>query len=343
MSTNHDAEKNNALLAPGAIPQNDNAVLHRTSPLALAAVLAAGGMFIGASYLFQPQGASAGMSEEESGSDAFAHLPEKRALQAIIRDFRGADEANGHADFQSFSGDTTVGLVEPMLDADGRPVAADLRGQKIVTNYTDADGRPINPALYDATFGDTIGVLETGPSSNGLTSAVSFSQWYRDIPGINASTQVDLVLTREPGTDRYVFDSDIDTPYAARGGFFPIDGALYGDYHQLRDGEAHNYHFTTHIATEFTHTPADEQVFSFTGDDDVWVFVDGRLVLDLGGLHSKREQTVDISRLDWLVAGENYRLDIFHAERRFRDSNFRIETTLRLRKSDLPPSSGLHD
>lgn len=282
---------------------------------------------------------SAGLATATGTSDPFANLPSTLSIDAVIRDFKPTAATGGHPDFEAFTGSTTVGLVKDTLGNEGKPEMLSLRGKTISTEFRDSSARPINPAMVDTTRGDRAGVLVNGPTSNGFNSEARFNQWYRDVAGVNVSKTVPLTLNRVANTNRYVFDSAVDQPYAARGGFFPIDGELYGNYNNT----GHNFHFTTEIATEFEYQRGVGQVFKFTGDDDVWVFIDNKLVIDLGGLHSKKEQYLDLDRLSWLVSGQPYRLKIFHAERRTTQSNFRMETTLRLRSVEAPATTGQYD
>lgn len=290
-------------------------------------------------------GASA-MAQQATGggsSDNFGYLPNTLSLDATIRDFKAKGTAGGHNDFQAYSGTTTVGLVQTQLDQDGKPVAASLRGQRIDTEFRDRNGKNIMPSSFNQALGDVRGSLSAGPTSNGLTSANEFAQWFRDVPGVNVSKVVPLTLNRVPNTNRYVFDSATDEPYKSRGGFFPINGELYGNSGTNSAGLTGNFHFTTEVSTEFVYERGQNQAFTFTGDDDVWVFIDGKLVIDLGGLHSKKEQTLNLDRLTWLENGRLYSLKVFHAERRTNQSNFRIETTLKLRSVEPPATSGAFD
>lgn len=276
-------------------------------------------------------------------ADQYAHLPSTLELSATIRDFKAKGQAGGHNDFQAYSGSTTVGLVSDTLGSDGKPVPISLRGMKISTEYKNKNNKNINPALFDAALGDRAGSLVTGDTGNGIFSYDSFNQWYRDVPGVNVSKNINLTMKRVANTNRYVFDSAVDEPYKSLGGFFPINGDLYGNYANNPSGVPSNYHFTTEVETEFVFEKGKGQVFTFTGDDDVWVFVAGKLVIDLGGLHSKKEQTIDLDRLSWLNDGQVYQLKVFHAERRTTESNFRIETTIKLRNVSPPVSTGLYD
>ncbi len=267
--------------------------------------------------------------------------PDTLVLDCTIRDFRPYANCapGGHPDFETFGGTTTVGLVSDYLGDNGKPMSSgNLRGFKIKKEFKDSSGRNINPSSYDPDKGDVAGQIVAGGGGNGLTSSEAFDQWYTDVPGINLSKNITLTLHRVEGTDRFVFDSAVDTEHQSGGWFLPINGELLGNFRDDR-----NYHFTTEINTQFTFHAQTGQVFKFTGDDDVWVFIDGRLVVDLGGLHPKREQFLDLDRLDWLDDGRTYSLDIFHAERRYRGSNFRIETTLQLRSVELPPVSAIYD
>jgi fibro-slime domain-containing protein len=145
------------------------------------------------------------------------------------------------------------------------------------------------------------------------TGPANFNQWYRDA-GVNLAFQVQLPVMRN-GAGDLIFDSDA---------FFPIDGRGFGN-----QGRANNFHFTTIIRSSFTYRGGER--FDFRGDDDVWIFVNRRLALDLGGLHPAVMGSIDFdreaSRLG-LTRGQTYRFDVFHAERRTTESNFRMQTSI---------------
>jgi len=281
--------------------------------------------------------------EGAEGSDsAYDNLPASKTLTGVVRDFQERSEDGGHPDFEKKPDagfGHYFGIVADQLDSDGKPVF-NSAGFKKSGDWLDESGRKMMPPReYIASrAGDSAGSMSNA-SGGAVTSGDSVAQWFRDVPGVNMSAPLSLTLQRESGTNIYVFDDKEDPAYSEMGGFFPINGALYGN----SDGESKNYHFTFELATEFIYDEGAGQVFTFTGDDDVWVFIDGKLVIDLGGVHSAVSQTIELDRLEWLQDGGTYSLHFFFAERHRTQSNFRIETTLNLRNAELPTVSAMYD
>ncbi len=260
-------------------------------------------------------------------------------LTGVVRDFRERSVEGGHPDFEQRPDGgfgQYIGNVDPYLGADGRPSFTG-GGHKVSRQWRDEQNRPICYLLYDGFLGDIEG--ERGsPDDGGIESAESFSTWYRDLPGVNISAPQTITLHRQvDGT--YMFDDKFDPAYTSLGGFFPIDDKHFGNSQGAPD---HNFHFTYELHGRFVYDENAEQFFRLVGDDDIWVFIDGRLVIDLGGVHSASEQYVDVNRLG-MMDGATYQLDFFFAERHRTQSNFRITTNLPLVSMELPTFSEMHD
>ena len=167
---------------------------------------------------------------------------------------------------------------------------------------------------------DGVPVYQGGTGTRTTSGPANFDRWYRDVPGVNERTEIDLPLTTEERSGFFVY---ADTA------FFPIDGKLLGN-----EGRMHNYHFTLEAHSEFDYVGGER--FSFTGDDDVWVFLNRRLAIDLGGVHESESANVDLDAAAEdlrIVRGNRYDIDLFFAERHTVGSNFTLRSSLALRSS----------
>ncbi|MBX7193091.1 MAG: DUF4215 domain-containing protein, partial [Sandaracinaceae bacterium] len=231
-----------------------------------------------------------------------APLPDRLVLPVVYRDFRGVTQSGSptHPDFDARG---------------GAGITFSMTGTRL-----DGEGRP--------TFSGTV------VGGSGALSADSFRDWYRD-SGRDVPVLGTLTLDRLAGTDSYQYDASAFFPLDGRGWTEP--GAIGESYPDALPA-VHNYSFTTEIHTWFVY--GGDEHLEFRGDDDVWVFVDGQLCLDVGGLHGPESGVMDFATPSLagdarqvaivdacrarLSVGHVYELVVFHAERRCCGSNFRL-------------------
>jgi fibro-slime domain-containing protein len=206
-------------------------------------------------------------------------------------------------------------------------VFRDFRGWEDASGprHSDFQGVPMvgDKGLVDPQLGsDQKPIYAHGSTaSKTVANADSFSQWYRDTEGVNQRVEATLPLTSSAtDTSLKIYDS---------ANFFPLDGKGWGN-----QGQTHNFSFTTEIHTVFAYKGGES--FTFKGDDDVFVYLDNKLVIDLGGVHNVLTGTVKMDD-QGLTKDQTYALDIFHAERHTSKSNFRMETRFECLTSIIIP------
>jgi len=214
-------------------------------------------------------------------------------------------------------GEAPVDPLDPKLEGCGTTILAVIRDFK-------ADGKNFEGG--EDVFYDDHGVVlptlgaDRKPvfAGTGRTLTIKdpaqFADWYRTVDGVNKAYKLELWFAPNAGVSSFQSTS-----------FFPLDHIATAD----KGNAEHNYYFTTEIHTSFKYQGGES--FKFTGDDDVWVFINNKLAIDLGGVHPAENAAIDIDARAvelGLEKGKVYNFDMFQNERHRFDSNFRADTNL---------------
>jgi fibro-slime domain-containing protein len=256
-----------------------------------------------------PAAANGGSARQSSGSNSTAALFDESdigpsaecdgVIPVVYRDFKET-----HPDFEmAFRGDVVRRqLIGEQLGAGAKPTFRSSVGCQANLN---------TPTACNTNSVDQSKIV--------ITSAETFSQWYRTTSGVNIEIPSTLELVETPpASGVYKFNSTA---------FFPI-GNDQG-FGVSPPGRDKNFLFTTEIHTSFAYVKG--QRFSFRGDDDLWIFINGHLALDLGSMHGAESGTIDFDAQAaslGISPGNAYAMDIFHAERHTDQSNFSLETNI---------------
>lgn len=255
-----------------------------------------------------------------------------RQLAVTLYDWYDGSETSGtyyHAD-----GDTAVNTDFGKHNVNGKCNGL-ITG--LVTNQLGANGLPVR---NDVNF----------PSMCSVANYIN--RWFipdtlvvrNNVTYTNATCR-DITLVLEDSTGMWLgqMDDEGSTGDKNLGGAFLLDDFKYLDaagtvsnphYDYLNgSGGYHNFGFTMKVHAEFTYVEG--QYFEFYGDDDVWVYIDSSLVVDIGGVHSREAASVDLDTIGRttgkkLVPGNMYSFDMFYAERQQDASNFRMRTSMDL-------------
>jgi fibro-slime domain-containing protein len=192
-----------------------------------------------------------------------------------------------------------------------------------------------DPGMVQALLGSDGTPVYAGPAQGTPTTTgpTNFQTWFHDTVGVNLGQSLSLQFEPDPANpgdpNAYYYDSStMGCGAASCPGFYPIDGQLL-----MNEGNPHNYHLTFELHLKFRYHAG--QVFTFKGDDDIWVFVDQKLGLDLGGIHDEATGQVNLDTLG-LTEGQIYALDFFWCERHVVGSNLRIATSLEVTSCGQP-------
>jgi fibro-slime domain-containing protein len=171
------------------------------------------------------------------------------------------------------------------------------------------------------------------------TNATDFDSWYHDSKYSKVVVDtLPLVQQTNGATVTFVYDHSGTYrngawttppffPLDDRGWALPPDGPEIPFLEKSTDNANHNFSFTSEVRYWFAYQGGES--LSFIGDDDVWVFVNGKLAVDLGGVHVASSGSITLDTTTNgpkfnLTVGKIYEIVVFQAERRITQSSYKL-------------------
>ena len=151
--------------------------------------------------------------------------------------------------------------------------------------------------------------------------------------------------------DGYIYNTStnnhgVDPTFQALNGLGFESTDLFGPATEGRGNTKENYGFSVHAYGGFVYSESGDLYFTFSGDDDVYFYINNTRVCDIGGVHGRTKKSVNLNDIAAdlnLKEGQICTFDMFYAERRTSGINMELYTNIQLMDMDVITGKQQHD